>query len=72
MSMEKNELPQTVKLVYNAELNCMVDVADNRYVQGIDSGVEYRKVGEENSWAEEISRQYLGKLFNDKIENVTS
>jgi len=44
--MEKNELPQTVKLVYNAELNCMVDVADNRYVQGIDSGVEYRKVGE--------------------------
>jgi len=24
--IEKNELPQTVKLVYNAELNCMVDV----------------------------------------------
>ena len=69
--MEKNELPQTVKLVYNAELNCMVDVADNRYVQGIDSGVEYRKVlsHDEDDAIIKASAEIRELIFNDYPES---
>ena len=69
--MEKNELPQTVKLVYNAELNCMVDVIDNRYVQGIDSGVEYRKVlsHDEDDAIIKASAEIRELIFNDYPES---
>jgi len=69
--VEKNELPQTVKLVYNAELNCMVDVIDNRYVQGIDSGVEYRKVlsHDEDDAIIKASAEIRELIFNDYPES---
>ena len=61
--MEK--MAERIKLIYNAELNCMVDVTDSRYVQGIDGSIEYRKVGEE----EDEFRKYLDGITTDNICN---